>query len=412
MALDPRIALQAQTVDLGGAGDRVLQGLSLRQANLDSQQRRKLIEIQTKKAETELSEFEKNTKTREAESFTELELLEGKSLANAAGRLKSLIDANDINSARSFLEQRREMFRESGIEFSYPDELLDSLEKGPQEFQNAVNKSVEFGTRMGFLKPDKQLSGSDDPAAVREFKFLEQKFPEMKLGYNDYLNIKRQGYQISEIGGVPTLVARNPGVASQPVSTLEREASGKAAIAGAVETAKDTASMQVDKQKAFPKARNTLSSLEQQWNLVDDSIDRALKQIAPYSAGAGAWTKVIPSSPAKDLEQTLETIKANVGFDKLQDMRANSPTGGALGQVSDFENKLLQSVKGSLVQNQSPSQLRANLERVRDDLRQLRKERASSFQSDFAEFLNEGVPAAPAAPKRVRVDAQGNVIGN
>jgi hypothetical protein len=47
-------------------------------------------------------------------------------------------------------------------------------------------------------------------------------------------------------------------------------------------------------------------------------------------------------------------------------MRASSPTGGALGQVTDFENRLLQATIGNLEQSQSKDQLLYNLRRVKD----------------------------------------------
>jgi len=60
----------------------------------------------------------------------------------------------------------------------------------------------------------------------------------------------------------------------------------------------------------------------------------------------------------------LDTIKANVGFDKLQNMRDNSKTGGALGQVSELENKLLQAVNGALDPAQR-DQLEQNLSNIK-----------------------------------------------
>jgi hypothetical protein len=60
----------------------------------------------------------------------------------------------------------------------------------------------------------------------------------------------------------------------------------------------------------------------------------------------------------------LDGVRANIGFDKLQAMRAASPTGGALGQVSDSENKLLQSTLGSLTQAQSREQFKYTLDRL------------------------------------------------
>jgi len=66
----------------------------------------------------------------------------------------------------------------------------------------------------------------------------------------------------------------------------------------------------------------------------------------------------------RDTAANIDTIKANVGFDKLQAMREASPTGGALGQVSDFENRLLQAVLSNLDQAQSEQQFLDNLEIV------------------------------------------------
>ncbi len=51
---------------------------------------------------------------------------------------------------------------------------------------------------------------------------------------------------------------------------------------------------------------------------------------------------------ANELEAQLETIQATIGFKKLHKMRQDSPTGGALGNVSNIENRLLQSTSGAL----------------------------------------------------------------
>ena len=104
-----------------------------------------------------------------------------------------------------------------------------------------------------------------------------------------------------------------------------------------------------------------------QTDLVNDDISRALSSLdgaMPVTGIAGSMTKGIPGTPAHNLEQTLTTIQANIGFDKLQAMREASPTGGALGQVSDFENRQLQAIYGSLAQSQSEEQFRYNLMRL------------------------------------------------
>lgn len=96
------------------------------------------------------------------------------------------------------------------------------------------------------------------------------------------------------------------------------------------------------------------------------TIDSALNEVGPLTVGlAGSVLKHVPATSAKNLNQTLLTVKANVGFEELQRMRQSSPTGGALGQVSDSENKLLQATRGSLDQDQSSDQLVKNLADMR-----------------------------------------------
>jgi len=65
-----------------------------------------------------------------------------------------------------------------------------------------------------------------------------------------------------------------------------------------------------------------------------------------------------------DAESLATTIKSSIGFDRLQQMRDESPTGGALGQVSELELVTLQATLGSLSLDQSEKQLLKNLDRL------------------------------------------------
>lgn len=79
----------------------------------------------------------------------------------------------------------------------------------------------------------------------------------------------------------------------------------------------------------------------------------------------GMLWKGIPGTDAHALDKMILTVKANAGFDRLQQMRDASPTGGALGQVSELELKTLQSAIGNLEQSQDAETLKYNLERVK-----------------------------------------------
>lgn len=72
----------------------------------------------------------------------------------------------------------------------------------------------------------------------------------------------------------------------------------------------------------------------------------------------------IPGTNAADAQALLGTLKSQVGFGVLQDMRNNSKTGGALGAVSDKENAMLQANLAALDKSQSIEQFQANLQKV------------------------------------------------
>lgn len=97
---------------------------------------------------------------------------------------------------------------------------------------------------------------------------------------------------------------------------------------------------------------------------INRSID-ILMESGGMAAGFGALLQIVPYSSSKELAGLLKTIRVQVGFDRLQDMRNNSPTGGALGPISNFENRLLQATLGNLDQSQTPEILIRNLNRLR-----------------------------------------------
>tara|TARA_R110002012_G_scaffold176327_1_gene341191 strand:+ start:239 stop:1660 length:1422 start_codon:yes stop_codon:yes gene_type:complete len=104
--------------------------------------------------------------------------------------------------------------------------------------------------------------------------------------------------------------------------------------------------------------------------LVLDEISRAREAITanPFltTGFIGQITENIGGTPANNLKALLDPIKANIGFDRLQRMRTESPTGGALGQVAVRELEFLQAVFGSLEQSQNSGQLQENLTRLEE----------------------------------------------
>jgi hypothetical protein len=180
-------------------------------------------------------------------------------------------------------------------------------------------------------------------------------------------------------------------------------------IAGA-ETAKKVGANQGELIANKTKATMGASSKLQQGGLVFDAVDKALE--AANWTGAtglvGSATKNVPplegvwSAPAYTLSKRLDTVKANIGFDKLQDMRDNSPTGGALGQVSTFELEMLQGVWGSVEQAQGRAEIVRNLQNFKRIYRGSMQRIKDAYEMDYGKGsfrgLGMGRSAAAASP--------------
>lgn len=125
-----------------------------------------------------------------------------------------------------------------------------------------------------------------------------------------------------------------------------------------------------EQQQVDAKGDMTRSNREVSGNIVIQDIDRALGRITDsplMNTGVGAYlTKNIAGFPAFDTAALVDTIRVNTGFDKLQQMRDSSPTGGALGPVSDAENAMLQQALGNLEIAQGEQQVTDNLKRVKN----------------------------------------------
>ncbi|TPL87125.1 hypothetical protein [Mesorhizobium sp. B2-3-12] len=150
-------------------------------------------------------------------------------------------------------------------------------------------------------------------------------------------------------------------------------------------------------------------------DIVVDDIDRALANIdaSPMlNTGVGAAvTGAVPGTPAFNTSALIDTVKANAGFDKLQAMREASPTGGALGAVSDAENHMLQAAIGNLNTSQNTEQLQYNLKRVSNIYRDIIDGPGNGQRYDLKTGALVGGPA-PAQRSGLPGTADGTIIQN
>lgn len=298
----------------------------------------------------------------------EMEIEEAKDRRAAAGVARAALD-----------EQRR---------------ALAGLAGDDPQMQQLSKASPELMLKLMF----KDKLGGDSPADVQSYQFYSKLSPEEQ---NAFLRVKRAA-QIMDLGDKnvvldpldPTKTAGQfeKGVSPDQQPDLKRQQ--KEAELGAI---RDD-----DKLKAMPKAMGTLRARNALHTQMDEDIDRALKLSSGKTTGmTGKYLQDLAGSDAHDLQQVLIGIKGNIGFDKLQDLRDNSPTGGALGGVSTFELQNLQSIWGSLEQSQSKEQFDYNLKRLKKAQKNAWENIADAYEQDFGKVpgyqpIDKLVPQAKA----------------
>lgn len=297
--------------------------------------------------------------------------------------------------------------------------------EGVEEFEtlyDADNNIIgQRNKTTGQVSTDPRASKNFAPpptaSAIQEFEFFDALSSEDK---QKFMALKRANPNIDLGGRIVQLNPLNP--AGDPLAELEKglapvnqpeniaaaeKAKQDALTIGAAArgTAEDERALSQD-QLVFEQGR--AQELEAVKNVAwarltgkDEQVDQLNGLIETASAQGGVWTngfvgsmlEYIPGTPAYNLVANLETIRANIGFDKLQEMRDTSPTGGALGQVSDLENRLLQAVWGNLENSQSPEQFEENLRLVQDRVALSWDRIGAAYEKDYGEpyWSTEGV---------------------
>jgi hypothetical protein len=130
--------------------------------------------------------------------------------------------------------------------------------------------------------------------------------------------------------------------------------------------------MQKNLQEAEAGDRKFMTSFEtasQHGDVVTTSAQRALEYFSDADAGIllqliRTGAAKVPGTKAYEANRALDEIRNNIGIDELQRMRQNSPTGGAMGNVSDRDIQLLTGALGQLEVARDPEVMRENLNRI------------------------------------------------
>lgn len=137
-------------------------------------------------------------------------------------------------------------------------------------------------------------------------------------------------------------------------------------------------------EKGYYKDIGAYQAAKNQREILLDNLKKSKGMVSWDTTGiVGSVMKNVAGSKAVNLGERLKTVKALIGFDALQQMRNNSPTGGALGAITEKELAFLQSVQGSLDQVQSEKQLDEQIDEIETSMKKLGAAQDAAFQVQY-----------------------------
>lgn len=292
------------------------------------------------------------------------------SIYQGAKQLKIYLDAGDMNGAMQSLQQRKASLERQGLDTSHTDSAIQGLLNDPERLRQGNERIVQYG--------DSKRQGKSQFGAQETFK--DEKG-------NLYFGTQRRDPATGQTQSVLSPIGNAP---QQPVGNVSITGSygltskEKVGQVGAETTSKKQAEIDVKKKGEQPKARARLESQLKSADGVMSKVDSALENISGLTTGlGGSVLSAVPGTPAYDLKSTVLTVKANLGFDRLQQMREQSPSGGALGNIAVAELEALQSTISSLDLNQSGEQLRENLIAIKRHYENYKNAVESYYQDEY-----------------------------
>lgn len=283
------------------------------------------------------------------------------------------------NRTLGWIEQNAPQYLEAvDLGFLSPNDVYKNLmNPNKTEYQQREELADQYGLpegspeRLSFVLTNKLPDGGDLPNSVQEFNFARGNgytgtYDEWVKSKTPQTNINMPGSP--EIGTIP----QGYEVYIDPETNTRKMRS----IPGGPEdtTPNKLAQFEQERQKASV-ARSAIKNIR-------DKIDKGGMFNLPEVGVIGSRLSGI-NQEASDVKNSLATLQSIVSFDRLQAMREASPTGGALGAVSERELALLQSSLGALSQDSSPEQLRQTLDFI------------DRVMAKFEAYPGAGASAAP-----------------
>lgn len=297
----------------------------------------------------------------------------------AAGRVASNQQDQSLIDRKMNLEERGMNVQEAQQTLSEQELRLKAAAMGGRKYSRIVSGDSPIGMEMGLGKgerarvaftedKDGNILSADmeanplDTSGTNKGTQVTQLLNEAKVaedaGDHERAGLLRTAAEKAATGQT-TAGSLEPGTKIEVINGVETVVpikGGKADLAQ-----QDAAKMAGSKRiNEVQTAINVRKAVNESLSMIKNS------RLPPdlVMTGPGSYLEYVRGTPAANLKSTIETVQSNIGFIKLQDIRDASKTGGALGAVSDFENRLLQATVANLATSQNSGILTRNLRYV------------------------------------------------
>jgi hypothetical protein len=230
---------------------------------------------------------------------------------------------------------------------------------------------------------------------INESKLGVQKFAEMNTisaAQQQTADLTRRGQDITlrgqDLGRIPVGYRQTDTGAIEPIP------------GGPTTTTLSPKEIQVREAKR-PQATLALKTFEDKTSTLEKDINELMNHPGLSSiTGIAAGRLPGITAEGRAAEAIYNRIVKAGGFKELQEMRNASPTGGALGQVSNQENTSLQQTFAAIDRTQEAKDIKKQLAKTLDELRASKGRVREAFDMtyDYRPADSASPSAAPATP--------------
>lgn len=267
------------------------------------------------------------------------------------------------------------------------------------------------------------LEALGTPAALNQAKRLDRQLEKLRpkevapsADMQGYATAKLEGFkgtfidykrQLAEAGRTPAQ-PREPREPSAPIAVVDpatnqvkyvtrTEAVGKTPASAAASVTEGLSPKERNAREAkFPQATSALRAFES----TADTLIKDLERLAAHpglSSITGIAAGRLPgiTSQGREAEALFDKIQARGAFQELSSMRQSSPTGGALGSVSNKENDMLKAAFAALDRRQDAASVRKAVQDAVDQIRASKNNIREAYDLTYEYRQPKEAPRAP-----------------